>query len=289
MHSAIEDMLKKYSLNTVDDKKNALKEIVQEIALLGLYRSGFFNSAAFYGGSALRIFYGLNRFSEDLDFSLIEPQSNYDLAYHCKYIKDELASFGFDMQVTEKLKQEQSNIKSAFIKGGTEIHILKISPSNKYIKGVNKGDQLKIKLELDINPPQGADYEVKYHLNPVPFSVRVFSESSLFAGKVHAVLWRKWESRVKGRDFYDYLWYLSRNSLLDSNHLEQRMRQSGHWNQNESISEEQLKKMLLERFAVVDFVQAKQDVIPFIKDPQNLNIWSKEFFIGITMEKLKIK
>lgn len=289
MHSAIEDMLKKYSLNTVDDKKNALKEIVQEITLLGLYRSGFFNTAAFYGGSALRIFYGLNRFSEDLDFSLIEPQSNYDLAYHCKYIKDELASFGFDMQVTEKLKQEQSNIKSAFIKGGTEIHILKISPSNKFIKGVNKGDQLKIKLELDINPPQGADYEVKYHLNPVPFSVRVFSESSLFAGKVHAVLCRKWESRVKGRDFYDYLWYLSRNSLLDLKNLEQRMRQSGHWNQNESISEEQLKKMLLERFAVVDFVQAKQDVIPFIKDPQNLNIWSQEFFIGITMEKLKIK
>lgn len=289
MHSAVEDMLRKYPLKTNDEKKNALKEIVQEIALLALYRSGFFNSAAFYGGSALRIFYGLNRFSEDLDFSLIEPQSDYDLAYHCKYIKDELASFGFDMQVTEKLKQEQSNIKSAFIKGGTEIHILKISPSNKFIKGVNKSDLLKIKLELDINPPQGADYEVKYHLNPVPFSVRVFSESSLFAGKVHAVLCRKWESRVKGRDFNDYLWYLSRNTLLDLNHLEQRMRQSGHWNESERINKDQLLKMLSERFAVVDFVQAKQDVIPFIKDPQNLDIWSEAFFTSITKDKLKIK
>jgi len=289
MHSAVEEMLKKYELKTSVDKKNALKEIIQEISLLGLYRSGFYNYAAFYGGTALRIFYGLNRFSEDLDFSLTMENKNFELESHIKFIKEELASFGFDMTVEEKIKNNQSNIKSAFIKGGTEIHLIKISPNSDFISGINKNDQIKIKLELDTNPPLGASYEVKYQLNPIPFSVRLFSESSLFAGKIHAVLCRKWGNRIKGRDFYDYIWYLSRSTKLDIQHFENRMRQSGHWNEDKVLTKYELLELLKEKFETIDFNQAKEDVIPFIKDCRSVELWSKDFFIDISIQNLKIK
>ena len=288
MHTSIETMLKKYQLNTIDEKKNALKEIIQEIALLGLYRSGFFSHAAFYGGTALRIFYGLDRFSEDLDFSLMQPDMDFQLDKYTKFIQSELSSFGFEMEVQEKIKSSDNNIKSAFIKGGTEIHLLKISPSTDLIKGVHKNEQLRIKLEVDTNPPGGASFEVQYHLNPIPFSVQLYSESSLFASKIHALLCRKWKTRVKGRDFYDFVWFLSKNSKLDLQHLEYRMKQSGHLDQDITMTLPLLKKKLQDRLREVDFTQAKQDVLPFINDSRSLELWSKDFFISIS-EKVKIK
>ena len=127
MHSAIENMLKKYSGTTVDDYKNALKEIIQEIALLGLFRANFFDVAAFYGGTALRIFYGLDRFSEDIDFSLLKKSKYFDITLYCEFIRDEMAAFGFEAEVTRKEKAGDSNIESAFIKTGTLINLLKIA------------------------------------------------------------------------------------------------------------------------------------------------------------------
>lgn len=286
MHSAIESMLEKYILNTNDDRKNALKEIVQEIALLGLYRSGFFKHAAFYGGTCLRIFYNLNRFSEDLDFSLINPDINFNIGKYSKFIQNELASYGFEMVVEEKEKTTKSSIKSAFIKGDTHIHLLKIMPANTILKGIHSTEKIKIKLELDVNPPFGANYDVKYHLNPAPFSVNTFSLDSLFAGKVHAVLCRNWGNRVKGRDFYDYIWYLSRGARVNILHLEMRMQQSGHIDKDRKLNLSLLKQMLLERFSSIDFNQAKEDVLPFIDNPKNLDLWSNNFFSAIT-EKLK--
>ena len=207
MHSAVEDMLKKYSCKTVDDYKNALKEILQEIALLGLFRANLFDIAAFYGGSALRIFYGLNRFSEDLDFSLIKKSDDFDVGPYCNLIRDEIAAFGFEAEVTQKVKAGRSNIESAFIKAGTLIHLLQIESISPPVSGIAGNELLKIKLEFDTNPPAGAEYEVKYLLMPVPCHVRLFSEPSLFAGKLHALLCRDWKSgRVKGRDLYDYEW-----------------------------------------------------------------------------------
>ena len=156
MHSAIESMLEKYKPKSIDDHKNALKEIVQEIALLGLFRSGFFNKAAFYGGTALRIFYGLDRFSEDLDFSLLSPKSDFNLSRYTKYIQNELGAYGFEMTVDEKTKSVDTAIKSAFIKGGTEIHLLKINSVKNPSKGVHGDEQYKIKVEVVTLPPAGA-------------------------------------------------------------------------------------------------------------------------------------
>jgi len=286
MHDAIELMLEKYKPKSIDDHKNALNEIVQEIALLGLFRSGFFKKAAFYGGTALRIFYRLDRFSEDLDFSLLNPEKDFNLSKYTKYVQNELGAFGFEMSIEEKVKPIETAIKSAFIKGGTEIHLLKINSIKNSVKEVQSNEQLKIKLEIDTNPPPGAKYEVKYQLNPIPYSVRLFSTSSLFAGKIHALLYRSWGNRVKGRDYYDYIWYLSKNIKVDLVHLSHRMKQTNHLGEEEILTQEQLISLLQKKFTEIDFQQAKSDVLPFIKDPQKLDIWSEDFFKKVTLDKL---
>jgi predicted nucleotidyltransferase component of viral defense system len=289
MHSAIADMLNAYECRTADDYRHALNEIVQEIALLGLYRSGFFTKAAFYGGTALRIFYGLDRFSEDLDFSLLKRDKNFDLSSFTQVVQDELGAYGLEMTVQEKIKQNDSPVKSAFIKGGTQIHIVKIASIKPPVTGIHPQEQLRIKLEVDTEPPQGAAFEMKYQLRPVPYSVRLYSPSSLFAGKIHALLCRSWKTRVKGRDFYDYVWFLSKSIPVNITHLAQRMKQTGHLPADAVLTEKDLKSHLRKRFASVDFEQARKDVLPFIKNHDAVALWSADFFSTITDDKLKVE
>ncbi|MBN2415234.1 nucleotidyl transferase AbiEii/AbiGii toxin family protein [bacterium] len=288
MHNAVHDMLQKYACRTSDDYRNALKEIIQEIALLGLYRGGFFDRAAFYGGTALRIFYGLNRFSEDLDFSLLEPDPGFTVAAYQKPLQDELASFGFTVEVTPKEKQMASPVESAFIKTGTRMNLIKIGLQPDLVQGVMENELLKVKIEVDTDPPPGAEFEVKYHLNPIPFHVRVCTLPVLFAGKLHALLCRNWGGgRVKGRDLYDYVWYVSREAAVDLGHLQARLKQTGHLPPESVLDFERLKQMLHGKFSLIDFTQAKQDVLPFIPDPEVTDLWSKNFFTGITADKLR--
>jgi predicted nucleotidyltransferase component of viral defense system len=289
MHSAIADMLKAYDCRTADDYRHALNEIVQEIALLGLYRGGFFTHAAFYGGTALRIFYGLDRFSEDLDFSLLKGDKKFDLSAFTQVVQDELGAYGLEMTVQEKIKQNDSPVKSAFIKGGTQIHIMKIASVQPPVTGINPREQIRIKLEVDTQPPSGATFEMKYQLRPVPYLVRLYSPSSLLAGKMHALLCRSWKMRVKGRDFYDYVWFLSKAIPVNITHLTQRMKQTGHLPADAVLTEKDLKSRLHKRFASVDFDQAKKDVLPFIKNRDAVGLWSADFFTTITKDKLKIE
>ncbi len=287
MHSAVNEMLKKYKCVTTDDYKNAIKEIVQEIALLGLYRADFFNTAAFYGGSALRIFYGTGRFSEDLDFSLKDPNVSFDISQYCDAVKDELGAFGFKMEVEKKTKSFNTNIESAFIKGGTKIQIMNITSTLPGIAKIHRNEKLKIKLEVDTNPPSGAGFEVRYHLSPVPYSVLLYDMPSLFAGKLHAVLCRNWGGgRSKGRDIYDLVWYISQNAKPNLEHLSERMNQTGHLKSGTKLTPGVLKALLTEKFTGIDFKAAKKDVEPFIKDTRELDLWSKEFFISIVNDKL---
>ena len=289
MHSAIADMLKAYDCRTTDDYRHALNEIVQEIALLGLYRGGFFAKAAFYGGTALRIFYGLDRFSEDLDFSLLKSDKTFDLSSFTQVVQDELGAYGLEMTVQEKIKKNNSPIKSAFIKGGTQIHIMKIASIQPPVTGIHPQEQLRIKLEVDTQPPPDATFEMKYQLRPVPYAVRLYSPSSLLAGKMHALLCRSWKTRVKGRDFYDYVWFLSQSIPVSITHLSQRMKQTGHLADDAVLTADDLKSRLRQRFAAVDFGQAKKDVLPFIKNPDSVGLWSADFFSTITNDKLKIE
>lgn len=282
MNSAIGSMLKKYKANTLSEQKNALKEIIQEIALLGLFRSDFYSKAAFYGGSALRIFHGLDRFSEDIDFNLLKPDRSFDLSIYSGYIRNELEAYGFEVDLQVKDKRSNSSIKSAFIKAGTAINLMQIYPALPSLASIMPEEMLKIKLEIDIDPPEKAEFEVKYQLNPVPYSVRLYDLSSIFAGKIHALLFRKWKNRVKGRDFYDYVWFLSQNIKPNLNHLTARMKQTGHWQEDNIISNSTLLTLLRNKFSEMDIEQAKKDVKPFINNPVVLDIWSKDFFIKIS-------
>ena len=282
MEQVLNQMLDRYHINNLEDKKNAIKEIVQEIVLCGLSRGGFFNEAAFYGGTALRIFYGLDRFSEDLDFSLISQNPNFNLTKYFPYVENETQSLGLNFKVTEKIKSFDSNIKSAFLKGNTKEHIMTFYENNDDARLINKDEAIRIKFEVDTNPPASANYEIKFGLLPSPYQVRLYDLPSLFAGKIHACLCRNWQARVKGRDFYDYVFFLSIGAKVNLTNLKAKLVQSQFIDENFDLTIENLKAMLNKRFDHINYEQAKEDVLPFIKDKSKLVLWSTDFFKEIT-------
>ena len=287
MNTVIEEMLKSYQVDNIYDRKNAMKEIMQEIVLCGLSRAGFFKEAAFYGGTALRIFYGLDRFSEDLDFSLEQINLDFDLCSYFPVLEKEVKAFGLNVEIQEKQKTKDSNIRSAFLKGNTKEHLLLFYADERVVGSVAKKEVVKIKFEVDTNPPAFATYEHKYRLLPVPYEIRLYDMPSLFAGKIHAVICRGWQSRIKGRDLYDYIFYLSKAVTVNQRHLRARLIDSGYISENQECTLEEIKTMLKNRFDSIDFLQARKDVEPFIRDTSVLDIWSSDFFKQIT-EGLKV-
>ena len=287
MNTVIEEMLKSYQVDNIYDRKNAMKEIMQEIVLCGLSRAGFFKEAAFYGGTALRIFYGLDRFSEDLDFSLEQINLDFDLCSYFPVLEKEVKTFGLNVEIQEKEKTKDSNIRSAFLKGNTKEHLLLFYADERLVGTVDKNEVVKIKFEVDTNPPAFATYEHKYRLLPVPYEIRLYDMPSLFAGKIHAVICRGWRSRIKGRDLYDYIFYLSKAVTVNQKHLRARLIDSGYISENQECTLEEIKTMLKNRFDSIDFLQARKDVEPFIRDTSVLDIWSSDFFKQIT-EGLKV-
>jgi predicted nucleotidyltransferase component of viral defense system len=288
MNDALEFMLGRYACQTQRDYENALKEIIQEIALLGLWRAKFFEKAAFYGGTALRILYGLDRFSEDLDFSLLSPESNFQLAEYLYAVHIELESFGFEVFVGEKVKTATTAIQSAFIKAGTKEHLLKIKAPISIHQKINHAEMLKVKvkIEIDINPPGEFDTEAKILLLPIPFTINTYQQPDLFAGKIHALICRPWKIRVKGRDWYDFVWYISRNIPMRLRHLQARLQQTEHWPANTTLTRNDIVQLLKNKIQQIDFEQAKKDVLPFLKNHDSTALWSAAFFNSIT-EKIQ--
>lgn len=281
MNSVLKNMLDKYEIKNSIDETNAMKEIIQEIVICGLSRGGFFNEAAFYGGTALRIFYGLNRFSEDLDFALLKPNKDFDLSKYFPFIEKEVQAYGLNLTITEKEKTKDSNIMSAFLKGDTKEHILMFFP-NENMQNTTSLKNIKIKFEVDINPPSGAKYDLKYKLLPSPHQVKLYDEASLFAGKIHAILCRNWNYRTKGRDLYDYIFYLSKNISVNLELVKEKLIDSNVLKGNDNFDINVLKEMLTAKFNEINYNDAKEDVIAFIEDKDSLNLWTKEFFIEIT-------
>lgn len=279
-HPAISKMLERYDLSTEEKAYEALREILQEIVLLGLADAGFFDKAVFYGGTALRILYGLPRFSEDLDFSLLEKDESFDLSIYESAVIEMLAAFGFEVDVITKNKN--SNIQSAFLKGNTLKHMIEINAPKDIRERFPKNKLVKIKFEVDTNPPLDFKSEKKLLLAPRPFMINSMTQSSLFAGKMHAVLCRKWVSRPKGRDWYDLVWYISQNIELDLVHLHSRLQQSCKFQDEvkipEKLTKEFVLKLLNDRIENLDIMAAKEDVVRFIPNVKELEIWSKEFF-----------
>jgi len=289
MNDAIQLMMEKYQCKTSEDYENALKEIVQEVALQGLSRSDFFTKAAFYGGTALRIFYGLPRYSEDLDFSLDGPDSEYDLSAYLPYVEKELEAYNFSLRVKVKEKAKESAVQSAFFKGNTVQNILEITSNDSATYGLNPNSLVKIAFEIDTNPPLGAGYQYVYAVSPDIFRVKLYDLPSLFSGKIHAVLCREYNNRVKGRDYFDFIWYLRKGCKVNLKHLQNRLEQSEKWNTEEKLTIDRLKSLLCEKFAAVDFISAKEDVYRFINanDRRNLGLWNADFFSSITNRLLQ--
>lgn len=267
----LEQMLARYNASSDDGRYNAIREIMQEIALAGLYRGGFFKKAAFYGGTALRIFYGLDRYSEDLDFSLLSVDDGFSLAPYFEPIVSEFEALGVKIEISQKEKATDTNIESAFLKNDTAIHILSLS--SKVIKRA-----IKIKFEVDKKPPLGFETEEKLLLQPFSFYIKCFCVGDLYAGKMHALLFRSWRQRVKGRDWYDFEWYVRNSHRLNLEHLSARAIESGHLVSGERFDRNTLTKALLEKIETLDVGAAKLDIGRFIKDSRVLDIWSKEYF-----------
>ncbi len=277
-------MLAKYHPQTEIEKENAIKEIVQEIVLSGLSHGGFFEKAVFYGGTCLRIFHRLDRFSEDLDFALLVKDETFNLEDYFPSVKKELVAYGLDLEIIKKNKKDETApIQSAFVKGQTQILLLTFFPKS---SPNNTNQNIKIKFEIDIDNPSGGIVETKYRLLPTPYEIKIYDEATLFAGKIHAIICRDYKNRVKGRDYYDYLFYCAKQTKINMLYLENKLKSSNVISIDSSLDMETLKNLLSAKFSSVDYEMAKNDVINFIKNKDSVKMWNKELFLS-TLDELK--
>jgi len=267
MNDIFEQMLSQYQIVTDKDKQNAQYEVMQQVTLAGLYRGGFFNKAAFYGGTCLRIFHKLERFSEDMDFSLLACDNAFNLENYFLAIIEEFKMLGRDVVITKKDKKKFGKVESAFLKDNTEVYDVAFQTEK----------SLKIKIEVDTNPPMKFQTEQKLLLRPYSFMTRCFTLPDLYAGKMHALVFRNWKSRVKGRDWYDFEWYVRNGVKLDFIHLQERIREFN----GIEMDKEQFLEALQERLSAADIKMVKQDIEPFIKNHDSLEIWSNDYFVQL--------
>jgi hypothetical protein len=272
----INNWIESYKPKNIEETEQALREIMQEITLAGLYRANFFQHAAFYGGTALRIFHGLKRFSEDLDFSLLKKNSNFDITPYFNNISEEFRALGLTVTLTHKSKTIDTNIDSAFLKSDT-IWSEIILENSKISLNLIRKPVIKIKLEIDKNPPLGFETENLLLLRPFSFQVNCMKLPDLYAGKMHALLFRKWKTRVKGRDWFDFEWYVQNNVPLNLEHFRMRAIESGDFDAD-NIGEGDFKEMLLNRISQIQIEGIKLDISRFIQDQNVLNIWSTDYF-----------
>ena len=260
-------MLSAYDITTEQKKRNAIFEVNQQIILAGLYNGGFFEKAAFYGGTCLRIFHRLQRFSEDLDFSLLQSDENFDFTQYFQPIIDQFSMVGRSVEIKKKDKKSFGKVESAFLKDNTDVYDISFQTDR----------SIKIKIEVDTLPPLHFKTEQKLLILPFSFMTRCYTLPDLFAGKMHALVYRAWKNRVKGRDWYDFEWYVRHGIPLDFNHLAERVLQFNH----ETIDRESFMILLKDKLASTNIEQVKKDVLPFIKHPEELKIWSNDYFLQL--------
>lgn len=272
----IKQRLENYHCDTEAEKEQALREITQEIILMELSRHEFFTKAEFHGGTALRILYRLQRFSEDLDFALLKPDIAFSLTPYLRRVTDGLRAFGYDFEIQDR-SGANAVVKKAFLKDDSlgKIFIL---------KNVNAFKKIVIKLEVDTNPPLGATTEIKQLIFPAPFSITVKDLKSSFAGKLHALLCRPY---VKGRDWFDFVWYVTQKTKINYVLLNNALHQIGSWqNTQDNINADWVISALRIKINNINWAHARRDVSPFIKALQrpSLELWSKDFFNHLVEE-----
>lgn len=271
----IQDRLDSYHCRSNVEEEHAIREITQEVVLAALGRTEFFKHALFQGGTCLRIFYGLNRFSEDLDFILKEPDRDFQLQPHLQAVSDELKAYGYDVEIADRSKAGVA-VRKAFLKDDSLGKVLQL----RYVDKSGPARKIRVKFEVDTNPPSGSGMEIKYVDFPFVSSVTVQDKPSLFAGKLHALLCREY---VKGRDWYDFLWYTSQNVGINYAFLSSALSQQGPWQHRDiQIDWQWCFTHLEDRVKSVDWAAAREDVRRFVKASEfpSLELWSPELFLS---------
>ena len=274
MDDIFNQMLSSYVINTDTDKRNATFEVMQQIILAGLQQGGFFDKAAFYGGTCLRIFHGLQRFSEDMDFSLVRKDDKFNIEDYFEPIIKVFESIGRKVVITKKDKRTFGRVESAFLKDNTQLYDVAFQTEK----------SIKIKIEVDTNPPLMFDTEQKLLMKPYSFMTRCFTLPDLYAGKMHALVFRNWKTRLKGRDWYDFEWYVRNDVPLDFEHLHERILEFS----GEEMSREKFIQLLNERLATADMKSVLEDVTRFVRNPNELKIWSNDYFLELA-KKIRFK
>ena len=262
-----DQMVAEYQQQASTSTPNVEQEVMQKIALAGLSRGGFFKHAAFYGGTCLRLFHQLPRYSEDMDFTLREKNSDIHLEDFFPSIIEEFHLAGHDVVIQKKEKKMFGRVESAFLKENTEVFDIKFQTKK----------TVKVKIEMDTDPPLGFETEDLPLSRPYPFVVRCVALSDLYAGKMHALLYRNWKTRVKGRDWYDFQWYVANRVPLNFEHLQKRIREFN----DEDITKERFMEMLHEKLSMTDIESVKQDVRGFIFNQRDIEIWSNDYFLKL--------
>jgi len=272
MIELIQQRLNKYKAANAIEEEQAIKEIIQEIALFGLWKAGFFEVAAFQGGTSLRVLYDLPRFSEDLDFILKEPIPDFDWSSYLKSLLEYLEEFGLKTEVKDKSRMNQA-VRKALLKDNSISNQLNLS----FYRG-QKNQNLTIKLEIDVNPPHGSTFEYMNLDFPTDFEVCHQDLSSNFALKIHALLCRPY---TKGRDWYDFNWYVRKNIKPNLRLLQAALIQDGPWKgQDLKINENWVKQSLNQKISSIDWKEAATDVEQFLSriEKDGLKIWNEQFF-----------
>ncbi len=280
MIDIIKAKISQYNASNEIELENATKEIMQEIALYALWRADFFDIALFQGGTSLRILYGLPSFSEDLDFILRYPNSEFDWSPYLKTLTKVFAEFGLRLDALPKEKMENS-IRQAIIKDNSIVNQLDLTFGDKSLSKA-----IKIKLEIDTNPPDNSFEATTFLDFPADYEVRHQDLSSNFALKIHALLCRGY---LKGRDWYDFSWYVAKGVVPNFQHLKAALVQIGPWaGQNDlTVDVAWLEKVLSSSIETIEWPKAIDDVRRFIRteDLKSVNLWSEKFFLA-KLEKL---
>ncbi|MBP5390489.1 MAG: nucleotidyl transferase AbiEii/AbiGii toxin family protein [Bacteroidales bacterium] len=274
MNELYEKMLSAYDQSTETARRNAIYEVSQQIVLAGLADGGFFDKAAFYGGTCLRIFHGLNRFSEDMDFTLLKEDSSFNFEQYFQPVINQFALVGRKVEIKKKDKKSFGKVESAFLKDTTDVYDISFQTER----------SIKVKIEVDTVPPLKFATEQKILLQPKSFLTRCVTLPDLYAGKMHALVFRAWKSRIKGRDWYDFEWYVRNGILLDWNHLHERILQFN----GQEMTLDEFKSALRDRLGSADISRVKEDVLPFLNNPGELDIWSNDYFLQLA-DMMKIQ
>ena len=277
----IQDRLDSYHCQSNLEEEHAIREITQEAMLAALGRTDFFKQALFQGGTCLRIFYGVNRFSEDMDFLLKEPNQDYALQPHLHAVSEELQAYGYDLEIVDRSRADLA-VRKAFLKDDSLGKVLQL----RYAALAGPLQKIRIKLEVDTNPPWGSGMEIKYVDFPFVSSVSLQDKPSLFAGKLHALLCREY---VKGRDWYDFLWYTSQSSGINYAFLSSALRQQGPWRHTDiRVDWKWCLEHLENKINSVDWAAAREDVRRFVRTTEqpSLELWNRELFLS-QLRKIK--